>query len=407
MKRALTALTASTVTAAGLVAFASSASAEEIDGAITGVTTSESTTVGDVFILDALWKVPDGSQEGDTFTLQLPERIRALSSDFEVVDPETNDVVGKASAHDGVVVVTLTDYVTENPLNLTGSLHFYARVSSDATPGEPITIDWGNGKTTVTPKSPTTPELERSTKYGWATDLGGNGWSIEVPGDKAGAVVTDTAHDQTITCPTVKIFLGTREGTAYPTSFQPVDTSSIGVTCLPQSLTVELGDISADQVYRISYESVAEEGKDVVENDYNVTSDVAEQGGTASSRVYRASGTGSGNPTPTPTPTPSETPSEKPSETPSATPSATPSTTPSATPSSSAPVVPPSTTTAPPRSAAPTATRTPAPTATRTAAPSTRHALPRTGSELLPLAVLGGGLVLAGLGALTLARRRS
>lgn len=389
MRRLLSVLAACAALIIGAVGFASTASAEVIDNAFTKVETTGKIAVGEIFGLDAEWKVPDHSKEGDEFSLTLPEGLTGITSTFDVVDPDSGAAVGKAEVAGGTVTVTLTDYVTSHPLNVNGDLHIYVRVDETATPGDPITIQWGNGETVVVPQGQGTPSIERSTKYGWATDLGENAWSIEVPGEKKDVVVKDTPKDQAITCDTVKIYVGTREGTDYPASFTEKSLPAGAIDCSSSHLTVTIGDIAADEVYRITYRSKADAGVDTVTNDYTVTYTGGTDSGKAESMVYRTYGNGRGEAPVEETTTPAPT---------------------TEAPTTPAPVAPAPTTTAP-VAKAPVASKpapstssatTPAPTST-----ATRARLPRTGAEILPLAALGGALVLAGIGALTLARRRS
>ena len=70
--------TGAAILAAGLLAFGPAAGvfADEVDGAITGVSISATTAAENASLrLDLTWAVPDNSQAGDTFTLTLPPEL--------------------------------------------------------------------------------------------------------------------------------------------------------------------------------------------------------------------------------------------------------------------------------------------------------------------------------------------
>lgn len=124
------------------IAAATPSRAEVIPNAIDSVQTQGTVRVGDGFRLVATWSVPDHSQPGDTFTLTLPPELTPLQRTFPITTPD-GSVVATAEAVDGNVVVTLSDFVSTHPTNISGRMEFNALVSADATPGQPLTITFG------------------------------------------------------------------------------------------------------------------------------------------------------------------------------------------------------------------------------------------------------------------------
>lgn len=410
----------------GALGFSSAASAAEIDDAIKSVSVPEDTAVGQVFRIDATWRIPDHSQPGDTFTMTLPTKLEAMQTSFELLDPQGAVVAtAKLDKDTGVAVVTIGDYVKEHPVNVHGTLFFDVRVDDDVKPGDEILIDFGDAETTIKPgPGEGSADITVTHKYGWSAGGNRNGWSIEIPGPLTNAVLEDFPEDQTIICEDTVIdgttvdgpvvLSGTREGTARPTNFadhvpQPDITCTPGTGDAEATLSVDLDDIPEGTVYRLEYRTTPDAGVDKVKNSWKLTSSEGNAAGNAEGRVYNAGGTGNGEAgTPTPTPTPTPPPTTPPATTP-------PATTPPAT---TPPVetTPPQTST-PPASTTPPRTTTPAATpSTTTAAPvavttpptpgSAPARLPRTGSEVLPLAGIAAGLVALGTGAVAIAGRR-
>lgn len=407
----------------GALGFSSAASAAEIKDAITGVSTSTGgeAPIDQVFRVDATWAIPKGStvKAGDTFTLQLPKELEAMQTTFDLIDPD-GAVVATAQVDKGtgLAVVTLGDYVTDHPENVKGTLFFDVRFKDDVEPGTEIRIQFGDDHTDVTAlPGEGSDQIDSIHKYGWSAGGNRSGWSIEIPGPLTDAVLTDRPQDQTIICEDTTIdgtavdgpvvLSGTREGDARPTDFadhvpQPKIDCEPGAGDDEAKLTVDLGDIPEGTVYRLEYLTTPDPGQTMVTNTWKLVSTETEQEGDAEHRVYNAGGTGSGESPVTPPPT---------------TPPAT--TPPATTPPATTPPVettPPQTST-PPASTTPPRTTTPAATpSTTTAAPvavttpptpgSAPARLPRTGSEVLPLAGIAAGLVALGTGAVAIAGRR-
>ena len=84
---------------------------------------------------------------------------------------------GVAEVSNNAVTITLTDYVADNPLNIRGNLGFSVLVTQNATPGEPITISWGeNVNVTITPDEAWVAGDAVRTKYSWNPGGGNIAW---------------------------------------------------------------------------------------------------------------------------------------------------------------------------------------------------------------------------------------
>lgn len=93
MRKYATVFATVTLTIGGLVMTSiPAAQAAAIPDAITNVTTSGQARVGDVLTLKADWKIPDYSQAGDTFTLDLPAEFIPLTDSFSIVDDGGNAI---------------------------------------------------------------------------------------------------------------------------------------------------------------------------------------------------------------------------------------------------------------------------------------------------------------------------
>ncbi|MDT0190225.1 Ig-like domain-containing protein [Rothia terrae] len=368
MRKQTAALIAATTALGGVAFVGMPAGAEEITNAVLNVNVQgQNIKVGDVLTLDATWHVPDNSQPGDTFTLDLPAELIPMATTFNLYN-ETGDVVAVANVANGQIVVTLSDFVATHPVNIHGTLTLQARVSQAATPGQPIVLNWTGQATAITPSAGTVVGAKtQPEKYGWNTATGSAKWAIEVPGEKNNAVLTDTPENVALKCDTLNIRIGSQEN-GYPKSWQPF--SPVSTDCTTGQLVVNLGNVPAGQLVHVEIDSTPNAGVAEALNDWSLTSLEGITGGTAAVKTYQGSGTGDGEalppvPSESPTdssvtpPTPSETP--EPSETPVETP--TPSETPVETPT-------PSETPEPSETPSETPVETPEPSDTPSATPS-------------------------------------
>ncbi|MGD9960051.1 sortase domain-containing protein [Nocardioides sp.] len=175
--RLLAILTSLLMSVLATLSITAPARADVIDDAITGVTLQ---TTGDVWDGETLrfsctWRVPVGSQPGDTFTLQLPDELRwqgAASFPLLAPDGVTPVAQGVVSAG-GLVTFTLTDYMLAHP-SASGTCSF-TTIYQATGPGEhELTFDTGTSVITVPVTEGVQCEedcgVNRATKRGWWLD---------------------------------------------------------------------------------------------------------------------------------------------------------------------------------------------------------------------------------------------
>ena len=132
--------------------FVPPAGAATISGAITSISTTKK-TVGqwDEITFDCTWAVPNGSRAGDTFTLQLPSQLRWQGPlDFALTDPAGHVVATAHANAAGLVVFTLTSFVTTHPYNLHGTCNFTTQYTAVQTKPGPETLVFTVGAETIT-----------------------------------------------------------------------------------------------------------------------------------------------------------------------------------------------------------------------------------------------------------------
>ena len=140
--------------------------------------------------ITADWSVPNGAKAGDTFGMTLPaEFSRWGQGNFNIVDPETNEVVATCEVSDAgspEVICTLTD-VVDNQENIGGSFWMSVQVDKSTSEehvefevGDDIVIADLPGEGGIVPEDMTAPEYP--VKWGGETDTEGRfSWTIAVP----------------------------------------------------------------------------------------------------------------------------------------------------------------------------------------------------------------------------------
>ncbi|MET4618776.1 hypothetical protein ABIE18_000199 [Arthrobacter sp. 2762] len=397
------ALLAVVVTAFGLTWSAVPANAAVIPGAAVTISTdSVVTNQWDQVDLTCQWSVPDNSQPGDTFNLQLPPELRwfgAASFDLDNADGVT---VAKAVANDaGQVVFTLTDFVADHPNNVGGTCNFSTQYAVEPGTGETTELNFTVGSTVVrvpvdvdgpcTKDCEPAPPTSAGKSMWWAdapqTELESIFYMPPMPSESNDVVVTDTpAAGMEIDCDHITPRVG-RVVSSSGNITDPMDNEQYPATveCTPQEATVRwTGLPRGERVELFVVTKVTDRKLDVYTNSGTVTIAGEETPVGAETRRTRAEGTGDGTASPTPTPTPTPSPSTAtPTPTPSpshATPTPTPTPTPS--PSTATPTPTPS-----PSTATPTPTPTPSPTtstATPTATPTPSPSTSTTSPVLVP-----------------------
>ncbi|MEO3940242.1 Ig-like domain-containing protein [Paenarthrobacter nicotinovorans] len=388
--------------------------AELTDAEITLTTESVVSSQWDQVDLTCEWSVPDNSQPGDTFSLQLPTQLRWFGvTSFDLQNPD-GETVATATANDsGLVVFTLTDFVAEQPLNVGGTCSFSTQYSVDPGDGgvEELSFTVGSSVLRVpVVVQPCTSDCGPSVP----TEAGKAMWWVDpaqtvlesvfyMPPMSAktnDVVVIDTpSAGMEIDCSQVTPRVG-RVLNDDGNITEPYANEKYPATldCTPQKLTASWTGLPEGlhvELYVVT--RVTDPALDVYENSGIVTISGQETPVGAQTRRSSGSGTGDGSPTPTPTPTPSTTtptatatptPTPSPSTTtPTATATATPTSTPTATVSPS-PTPSPSTTTA-----TPTGTATPLPSSSTTepiaVVPTEAPSAPATPEPEEPLANTG------------------
>lgn len=125
------------------------AQADVLEDAVTSVQIREESADRYAMVhVDIEWTVPNGTQEGDTFTVELPpilEIAAGLTAELKV--PGTDIVVANAAVVDGQLVVTMTSFAEEHE-NVRGSVWVEARFSSEAVVGETNDVEFVIGTDT-------------------------------------------------------------------------------------------------------------------------------------------------------------------------------------------------------------------------------------------------------------------
>ena len=386
------ALLAVVVTAFGLAWSAGPANAAVIPGAAVTISTdSVVTNQWDQVDLTCQWSVPDNSQPGDTFNLQLPPELRwfgAASFDLDNADGVT---VAKAAANDaGQVVFTLTDFVADYPNNVGGTCNFSTQYAVQPGTGETTEVNFTVGSTVVRvpvhvdgpctqdchPAAPTSAGKSMWWADAPQTELESIFYMPPMPSESNDVVVTDTpAAGMEIDCDHITPRVG-RVVNSSGNITEPMDNElyPANVECTPQEATVRwTGLPRGERVELFVVTKVTDRKLDVYTNSGTVNIAGEETPVGAETRRTRADGTGEGTASPTATPTPTPSPSTgTPTATPTPTPSPSTSTaTPTPTPSPSTSTATPTPTPSPSES---TATPTPSPsesTATPSPSPST------------------------------------
>jgi|GEM_PF-687474 len=133
----------------GALLFPTLADAAVINGAITNVEIVETTQAQYQNVrINLDWRVPDGTQAGDTFTLTLgPPALwdSIVTNTFNLVDPATGEVVATATIRGLTVTFTMTAYA-ESHINVRGTAYLTAKIARDA--------DLGNNTATLTTDGP-------------------------------------------------------------------------------------------------------------------------------------------------------------------------------------------------------------------------------------------------------------
>ncbi|MFK4637172.1 SpaA isopeptide-forming pilin-related protein [Paenarthrobacter histidinolovorans] len=243
------------------------AQAAVIPGAITGVSTgSTSIATGDEVSFTGTWAVPDGSQPGDTFTMQLPDQLAWRGPATFELKNASGDVVAIATVDpSGLVTFTLTDFVLTHS-NVSGSLFFQTQFTKEVTTTGPETLVFKFGETefpiTVESKpgckencTTFTPPTTPGSAFGWGdpndTIAVASTLTPLLTSDSQTVVLTDTpGPGLEIDCSFVEAWVGPYDSTGHITDirnslYPPV------IDCTPTQLTVTWQNVPAGNAFRI------------------------------------------------------------------------------------------------------------------------------------------------------------
>ncbi|MCT9871536.1 Ig-like domain-containing protein [Paenarthrobacter aurescens] len=387
------ALLAAVIAALGLGMSALPASAAELaDAEITLSTESVVSSQWDQVDLTCEWSVPDNSQPGDTFSIQLPPQLRWFGASTFDLDNSQGDTVARAVANDaGLVVFTLGDFVATHPLDVGGTCSFVTQYSLTPGTGDAEELNFIVGSSVV--RVPVVIEsCQEDCGPGIPTSAGKSMWWSDpsqtelesvfymppMTSETNDVVITDTpAAGMEIDCSHVTPRVGQRVTNTGNIS-EPYDNEQYpaNVQCSPQELTVSWTGLPEGEHVELFVETkVTDASLDSYENNGTVTISGQESPVGAQTRRSSGSGTGEGTASPTPTPSPTTT-AATPTPTPSpTTTTATPTPTPTATPTPT-PTPSPTTTTATPTPTPSPTTTTATPTATATPVPTSTPAIP-------------------------------
>lgn len=283
LARALTSAFAVLLAAASLALVTpTSAAATPVPDAITSVTTDK-TSYGynERIKLTFEWAVPDSTAAGDTFSLALPDELRAVSlAKFSLYAPD-GAVVASAEWNGKSVDFALTDYVDTHD-GVGGSGFLTVQWDHNFTPetSQPIMLEFDGVAIEVTigdkpmpsqpctencpPPSPTPTSRSLAKSGGWTDgsyegtreESGNINWSIRLPGNETGFAGPLTTIDtpgvgSVIECGTIA--LTTQSSLAGSAVRTPVDVSRYTVDCTPSGFTIVLDAVAPSEFITITY----------------------------------------------------------------------------------------------------------------------------------------------------------
>lgn len=286
------------------------ASAATIDNAITSVSIKQpSAGPTTPMTLNLTWAVPSSAQSGDTFTLQLPGELSAMTTSFDLLAPD-GSVVATATVVNGLVTFKLTNYVDTHD-NVHGAAFFSVRWSkSVSTVTGPVNLDFTAGSKvfhdTVDKTGTTSVPRTGPHKSGFWTRLGTVSgtdaltWTID-SGSGPFATATFTDHlsaGQSYDCSTLRFRVLTLDSSGSITSIQPLTAKKVlSSSCTTSSLTAKLGPAAAGQALRVVYQTNVTDPNLAT---YSNSADISINGSktttvSSSLKTQKAGGNGSGD----------------------------------------------------------------------------------------------------------------
>lgn len=281
-RRFIATVVAALLVAAATLMPAATATAAEIPGAITSVTTDK-TSYGynERIQLSFTWAVPDSAVAGDTFALDLPDELKAKSLATFPLRDAGGAIVAWAEWDGKSVRVTLTDYVdTHDGVGGTGFVTVDWDHAFTPETSQPIVLEFASNPVEVVigdkpaPPTPCTencpppkpPATSRGLgKVGWWADGAYEGtrdetgnivWRVTLPGNETGfdgpIAVTDTPGAGSVAeCSTVEVW--TQQTLVSGSASSRVDASRYELSCGPEGFSLSLDRIAAAEFVSIVY----------------------------------------------------------------------------------------------------------------------------------------------------------
>ncbi len=262
-------LAAILIVTAAYLAFVSPtpARAANLPGSITDVFITETSapSYGSVTV-NVDFALPPSAATGDTFTLQLPPSLVAMTDGFDLLDPH-GVVVATAVVHGGVVTFTVSNFVDTHD-GVTGTAHFGAFFNTDLiTLGSNQEFTFiGSGKTFHDHvQIGTSPGVNRSKprKYGFWTDPVDQGtstltdagkWRIEsARGPWDSLTFTDgVGAGQAFDCATLRIVSSkATDSQGRLTATHPLG-SRAHVTCSATAFVISIGAVASGEIVQVT-----------------------------------------------------------------------------------------------------------------------------------------------------------
>lgn len=306
--------------AVGLFWPVQAAQAAVVPNAITSVSTT-STVNGQWSQVDftCRWAVPDGSQPGDTFTLQLPPQLRWFGqTDFDLKNPSGETVATAHASDSGLVVFTLGSFVASHQ-GIGGSCSFSTLYTEKPTSGGTTQLDFQVGSTVIrvpvtidqpcqqncAPKPPATPEKGMWWSDPTQTELKSVFHLPPTTLPTSDVTITDTPGPGTqIDCSKIVPRVGTaldQDGNIATPSDEAAYPAVI--VCTPSLLTVTWTGLPKGELVQLFVITKVTDGTlDAYTNSGHVT--IAGKDTPVMVEVRRTSATGTGNGSALPSPTP-------------------------------------------------------------------------------------------------------
>jgi hypothetical protein len=249
------------------------ASAKPIASAIKSVNTT--ITVSGTMTTTETFCVPDGTQQGDTFTQTLPIQQRGFAPGFAITDP-AGDVIANvtiSTTRPAVATFTMTAFASTHQ-DVCGSAYFSSLSSSSAYNGttQTLTFTDNDGSTfTNVVTFPTTKVINHAlaAKEGYfttsdecrTTTSDCLRWGIDSPlGPLTGGTLADNAlNGQLFDCSSTppRMLIGVPNTVNGAFSGGTAFSTGVVITCSPNRITASFGAVPAGKILQLSFFSSA------------------------------------------------------------------------------------------------------------------------------------------------------